>query len=321
MRRRGARPEDLHRRRVSASSSTIRRTSCRPTISSRTISTAAPGASAIPPMSARARRSSASPCRPCTPRTLAATARPAPNCASAASRDPDVVASCLTYGMNSGDNVESATRTIGGVAFTEVPDNGDGGMQQRISSDDLRAVHEGACYAIDLVAIRRRHQHQAAALHAGADRQPSRHPVDDRVSPVGRRTHPEVPGRDGQRGAINRATPVFAGRGRRPGDIGVHRGSRTATRGVVEVIVRRHDRASMSSPDDTGKLDVAARRHGRKSGSYDAAKPNPVAPRVPPSSPRTGRQASLAGMAVLRFRTWRRGAPVRSARRNGPVER
>ena len=53
--------------------------------------------------------------------------------------------------MNSGDNVESATRTIGGVVFNEVPDNGDGGLQQRISTDDLRAVHGGACYAIDLV--------------------------------------------------------------------------------------------------------------------------------------------------------------------------
>ena len=68
-----------------------------------------------------------------------------------ASRDPDVVASCLAYGMNSGDNVETAARTLGGVTFTEVPDNGDGGMQQRISSDDLRAVHDGACYAVDLV--------------------------------------------------------------------------------------------------------------------------------------------------------------------------
>ena len=68
-----------------------------------------------------------------------------------ASRDPDVVASCLGYGMNSGDNVETATRTIGGITFTEVPDNGDGGMQQRISTDDFRAVHEGVCYAIDFV--------------------------------------------------------------------------------------------------------------------------------------------------------------------------
>ncbi len=85
------------------------------------------------------------------------------------SRDPDVVASCLTYGMNSGDNIASDTRTLGGVVFIEVPDNGDGGLQQRISSDDLRAVHDGACYAIDLVQFvggtsNKRPAHTAAQL-------------------------------------------------------------------------------------------------------------------------------------------------------------
>lgn len=67
------------------------------------------------------------------------------------SRDRSVVASCLTYGMNSGNNVEVDHRSIGGVVFTEVPDNSDGGSMQHIQSDDLRAVHDGACYAIDIV--------------------------------------------------------------------------------------------------------------------------------------------------------------------------
>lgn len=68
-----------------------------------------------------------------------------------ASRDADVVASCLTYGLNSGNNVESRSLTIGGVTFVEVPDNSDGEMSKMIRSDDLRAVHKGVCYAIDLV--------------------------------------------------------------------------------------------------------------------------------------------------------------------------
>ena len=68
-----------------------------------------------------------------------------------ASRDPDVLAGCLTYGMNSGDNAQTAERDIGGVRFTEVPDNGDGGMSQHIATDDYRAVRDGTCWAIDLV--------------------------------------------------------------------------------------------------------------------------------------------------------------------------
>jgi hypothetical protein len=68
-----------------------------------------------------------------------------------ASRDPDVLAGCLTYGMNSGDNAEIGTRDIGGVRFTEVPDNGDGGLSQHIATDDFRALRDGTCWAIDLV--------------------------------------------------------------------------------------------------------------------------------------------------------------------------
>ncbi len=68
-----------------------------------------------------------------------------------ASRDPDTLASCLTYGMNSGDNVEQRTRSIGGVRFTEVPDNGDAAMMQTIRTDDFRAVDHGICWAVDIV--------------------------------------------------------------------------------------------------------------------------------------------------------------------------
>ncbi len=68
-----------------------------------------------------------------------------------ASRDPDVVGTCLSYGTNSGNNAEVRQRTIGGVAFTEVPDNSDGETSRQIQTDDFRAVHHGACYAIDLV--------------------------------------------------------------------------------------------------------------------------------------------------------------------------
>lgn len=67
-----------------------------------------------------------------------------------ASRDPDVVAGCLTYGMNSGNNAELRMRTVGGVTFTEVPDNSDGEMGKTFTTDDFRAVHRGTCFAIDL---------------------------------------------------------------------------------------------------------------------------------------------------------------------------
>lgn len=68
-----------------------------------------------------------------------------------ASHDPDVVAECLTYGMNSGNNAETRQRTVGGIAFTEVPDNSDAEMMKTFTTDDLRAVRKGVCYAIDLV--------------------------------------------------------------------------------------------------------------------------------------------------------------------------
>ena len=68
-----------------------------------------------------------------------------------ASRDPDTLASCMTYGMNSGDNVEQRIRSIGGVRFTEVPDNGDAAMMQTIRTDDYRAVDHGICWAVDIV--------------------------------------------------------------------------------------------------------------------------------------------------------------------------
>ena len=71
-----------------------------------------------------------------------------------ASRDPAVLATCLTYGVHSGDDVEQTTRGISGIVFTEIPDNGDGHAGQRIASDDLRAVHDGTCWAIDLVRYR-----------------------------------------------------------------------------------------------------------------------------------------------------------------------
>ena len=68
-----------------------------------------------------------------------------------ASRDPDTLATCLSYGMNSGNNVEQRTRVIGGLTFNEVPDNSDAAMMQTIATDDLRAVDHGTCWAIDIV--------------------------------------------------------------------------------------------------------------------------------------------------------------------------
>jgi len=70
-----------------------------------------------------------------------------------ASRDPTALATCRTYGMNSGNNVEERTRVIGGLTFTEVPDNSDASMMTQIRSDDFRALDGGTCWAIDIIRI------------------------------------------------------------------------------------------------------------------------------------------------------------------------
>lgn len=64
------------------------------------------------------------------------------------SRDPAVVADCLTRGLNGGNGSKQEDRTIGGVRFT-VYRNGDAGMSHQLVSTDLRAVRGGACIAID----------------------------------------------------------------------------------------------------------------------------------------------------------------------------
>ncbi|WP_420606071.1 hypothetical protein [Novosphingopyxis sp.] len=64
------------------------------------------------------------------------------------SDDADVIADCLTRGLEGGNGSKQPDRTIGGVRFT-VYRNGDAGMSHQLSSTDLRAVHKGRCIAID----------------------------------------------------------------------------------------------------------------------------------------------------------------------------
>lgn len=66
------------------------------------------------------------------------------------SRDPAVVADCLTRGLNGGNGSQAEDRTMGGVRFT-VFKNSDAGMSHQLSSTDLRAVRGGTCIAIDRI--------------------------------------------------------------------------------------------------------------------------------------------------------------------------
>lgn len=68
------------------------------------------------------------------------------------SRDPAVVADCLTRGLGGSNGSQAEDRTIGGVRFT-VFKNSDAGMSHQLSSTDLRAVRGGTCIAIDRVQI------------------------------------------------------------------------------------------------------------------------------------------------------------------------
>ena len=64
------------------------------------------------------------------------------------SDDAAVLSDCLTRGLAGGNGVKQPDRTVGGVRFT-VYSNGDAGMSHRLTSTDLRAVHDGECIAID----------------------------------------------------------------------------------------------------------------------------------------------------------------------------
>jgi hypothetical protein len=64
------------------------------------------------------------------------------------SRDPAVVKSCLRYGLDSGNGERKPDRVINGVHYG-VWENGDSSMGSGISGIDLRAVVDGACYAVE----------------------------------------------------------------------------------------------------------------------------------------------------------------------------
>ncbi len=66
------------------------------------------------------------------------------------SRDPGVIADCLTHGLEGGNGMKQPDRTIGGVRFT-VYRNGDAGMSHQLSTTNMRALHDGQCIAIDLL--------------------------------------------------------------------------------------------------------------------------------------------------------------------------
>ncbi|MXP26738.1 hypothetical protein GRI39_11895 [Altererythrobacter indicus] len=68
------------------------------------------------------------------------------------SRNADVVADCLTRGLQGGSAVKEPNRIIGDVSFT-VYSNGDAGMSHQLSSTDMRAMYQGTCIAIDRLTI------------------------------------------------------------------------------------------------------------------------------------------------------------------------
>lgn len=61
---------------------------------------------------------------------------------------PGAVKSCLRYGLDSGSGERQSDRVINGVRYG-VWSNGDAGMSQSIGGIDLRAVVDGACYAVE----------------------------------------------------------------------------------------------------------------------------------------------------------------------------
>jgi hypothetical protein len=69
-----------------------------------------------------------------------------------ASRDPYAVRTCLRHGLDSGSGNRRPDRMINGVRFG-VWTNADAGMSQRISGTDLRAIVDGACYAVERYAV------------------------------------------------------------------------------------------------------------------------------------------------------------------------
>ncbi len=64
------------------------------------------------------------------------------------SRDPAVVRSCLRHGLDGGSGGRKPDRVINGVRYVAW-DNGDAGMSSGIGGTDLRAVVDGACYAVE----------------------------------------------------------------------------------------------------------------------------------------------------------------------------
>ena len=64
------------------------------------------------------------------------------------SRDRAAVRACLTAGLKGPSGGRRPDRVIAGRRFA-VWTNGDAGMSQQISATDLRAVADGACYAVE----------------------------------------------------------------------------------------------------------------------------------------------------------------------------
>jgi len=64
------------------------------------------------------------------------------------SRDPGVVATCLTYGLASGSGMHLPLTTINNREWTTYA-SGDAGMSQSIKAVNYRLIHDGRCYAME----------------------------------------------------------------------------------------------------------------------------------------------------------------------------
>ena len=66
------------------------------------------------------------------------------------SRDPSVITSCLSYGLNSGNGMHLPKANINGHDWT-VYSNGDAGMSQSTKALNYRLLFDNACYAMDRI--------------------------------------------------------------------------------------------------------------------------------------------------------------------------
>ncbi|WP_293776448.1 hypothetical protein [uncultured Oxalicibacterium sp.] len=105
-----------------------------------------------------------------------------------ASRDPDVVASCLSHGLQSGNGMRLSPVTINNHVWTSYSGS-DAGMSQSIKANNYRLVFEQTCYAMDRIsyAVRAAKAAEDALTEAEAARLMDAALASVEILPVARR--------------------------------------------------------------------------------------------------------------------------------------